>query len=90
MFFLAKWLSHSFIRKILRKRGEGGSLVALQFFDYLKRQLELLIFFTNILFVKNIRNLRINLRNEPLYSYAFIVYMREFTPRRYLALYIKA
>ena len=43
--FLAKWLSHSFDRMILRKKrsGEGG-LVALQFFGYLERQLELLIF----------------------------------------------
>jgi len=67
---------------------EGGSLVALQFFDYLKRQLELLIF--SFLLVKNIRNLRINLRNELLHSRVFIAYMREFTPRRYLALYTKA
>ena len=36
------------------------------------------------------RNLRINLRNELLYSYVFIAYVKGFNPRRYLALYIKA
>ena len=41
-FCLAKWLSHNFDRMILRKkRNGGGSLVALRFFGYLKRQLEL-------------------------------------------------
>ena len=44
LFFLAKWLSHSFDQMILRKkRNGGGSLVALRFLGYLKRQLELLI-----------------------------------------------
>ena len=42
-------------------------LIALQFFGYLKRQVELLIF--NERFIgKNIRNLRINLRNKLLHS----------------------
>ena len=46
LFFVAKWLSHSFDRMILRKKErEGGSLVVLRFFGYLKRQLELLIFY---------------------------------------------
>jgi len=39
---------------------------------------------------KKIRNLQINLRNELLYSYIFIMYMRGFAPRYYLALYTKA
>ena len=52
-------------------RGGEGGLVALQFFGYLKRQLELLIFNERFLFVKHIRNLKINLRNKLLYSYIF-------------------
>ena len=48
-FFLTKWLSHNFNRKILRKKRSGvGGLVALQFVDYLKRQLELLIFYERL------------------------------------------
>ena len=74
---MAKWLSLSFDQTILRKRGGGGGLIALQFLGYLKRQLEP----TNV-FVrkKNIRNLRINLRNELLYSYIFIMYMSGVCP----------
>ena len=45
LFFLAKWLSHSFDRMILRKMSGGGNLVAFRLFGYLKRQLELLIFY---------------------------------------------
>ena len=41
--YLAKWLSCSFDRIILQKKGGGGP-VALQVFGYLKVQLELLIF----------------------------------------------
>ena len=41
---LAKWLSLCFDQTALKKGGGGGGLVALQFFGYLKRQLELLIF----------------------------------------------
>ena len=40
---MAKWLFHSFGRTILRKRSGGVGLVTLQFFGYLKGQLELLI-----------------------------------------------
>ena len=39
---------------------------------------------------KNIRNLRINLRNEHLFPYVFFAFMRGFNRRRYLALYNKA
>ena len=42
---MAKWLSHSFDRAILRKKSGGVDLVTLQFFGYLKRQLELLIIY---------------------------------------------
>ena len=38
------------------------------------------LFLTNFLLVKNIRNLRINLRNKLLYSLIFIMYMRGFVP----------
>ena len=38
LFFLAKWLSHSFDQMILRKKGAGDEgLVDLRFFGYLKR-----------------------------------------------------
>ena len=57
--------------------GEGG-LAALQFFGYLKRLLELLIFERTFLLIKNMRNLRINLRNKLLYSYIFIMCTRGF------------
>ena len=42
---MAKWLSHSFDRTILRKKSGGVGIVTLQFFGYLKKQLELLIFY---------------------------------------------
>ena len=42
---MAKWFSHSFDWTILRKKGRGVDLVNLQFFGYLKRQIELLIFY---------------------------------------------
>ena len=45
------------------KRSGRGGLVAHRFFGYLKRQLELLIFYECLL-VKDIRNLQISLRNE--------------------------
>ena len=44
-FFLAKWLSHSFNRKILRKKERGRRPSCPPGFDYLKRQLELSIFY---------------------------------------------
>ena len=88
--FLAKWLSQSFNRKILRKKERGRKPSCPLIFDYLKRRLELVIVLQTFSLIKNIRNLRINLRNELLYSYIFIAYMREFTLRRYLALYTKA
>ena len=57
-FFLANWLSYSFDRMILGKKWNGGgSLVALRFFGYLKRQLELVIFLRMFLLVKDKRNL---------------------------------
>ena len=49
--FLAKWLSLSFDQTILRNKGGEGGLVALQFFGYLKRQLDLL-FLTNVFISK--------------------------------------
>ena len=75
---MAKWLSHSFDRMILRNEGGGGGPVALELFGYLKRQLELLAFSRTFSLVKDIRNLRISLRNKRLYSYVFITYMRGF------------
>ena len=42
---MAKWLSLCFDKTILRKKDGGGGLVAIQFFGYLKRQLELSIFY---------------------------------------------
>ena len=56
-----------------------GKEVPLRFFGYLKRQLELLIFY-EFLLVKDIHNLQISLRNELLYSHVFITYMKGFTP----------
>ena len=76
LFFLAQRLSLSFDQTILRNKGGERGLFALQFFGYLKRQLELIIFNERFLLVKNIRNLRINLRNKLLYSYIFIMYVR--------------
>ena len=40
---MAKCLSHSFDWVILRKKSGGVGIVTLQFFGYLKNQLELLI-----------------------------------------------
>ena len=67
-FFFFFWLNGFLI--VLIGRREGGSLVALQFFDYLKRQLEL--FLRTFSLVKNIRDLIINLRNKLLYSYVLL------------------
>ena len=52
LLFFAKWLFQSFDRTIMRKKGRGRGLVALQFFGYLKRPLELLILFKNV-FISN-------------------------------------
>ena len=46
-------------------------------FLLLKKTTRIFKFLRTFSFVKNIRNLRINLRNELLYSYVFIAYMRE-------------
>ena len=77
---MAKWLSHSFDRMILRKKERGGGLVAPQVFWLLKKATRTFNFLRTFLLVKDIRNLRISLRNELLYSYVFITYMRGFTP----------
>ena len=89
-FFLAKWPFHSFIRKILRKKEQGRMPSCPPIFGLLKKAIRTIIFLRTFSLVKNVRNLRINLRNELLYSYVFIAYMRGFTPRRYLALYTTA
>ena len=45
LIYLAKWLSHSFDRMILRKKeGEEAQLPS-NFLGYLKRKLEFLIFY---------------------------------------------
>ena len=43
-----------------------------------------------VLLVINIRNLLINLREELLFLYIFITYMRGTPPRQYLTFYSKA
>ena len=43
--FLAKWFSHSFDRTILRKKEQWRKPSCPVIFGYLKRQLELLIFY---------------------------------------------
>ena len=58
---------------ILSKKGAGGgSLIALRFFGF--------TFLRMFLLVKDIHTFYISLRNELLYSYVFIEYMRGFTP----------
>ena len=49
-------------------------------FRLLKTATRIFIFLLTFLLVKNILNLHINLRNEPLHSYIFIMYMRGFAP----------
>ena len=54
---------------IKKKGGRRPSCTTI--FRYSKRQLELFIFLQTFLLVINIRNLRIDLRNELLYLYIF-------------------
>ena len=66
---------------ILEKRNEGGGLVAPPPVSWLlKKATRTFNFLQMILLVKDIRKFRISLRNELLYSYVFITYMREFIP----------
>ena len=59
-------------------------------FQLLKKATRTFNFLQKFSLVKNILNLRINLRNEFRYSYVFIAYMKGFYPRQYLALYTTA
>jgi len=78
---LAKWLSHSFDRMILGKMSGGGSLITHPpVFWLLKKASRQCNFLQTFLLVKDIRNLRISLLSELMYSYVFITYMKGFTP----------
>ena len=80
LFFLAKWLSHSFNLMILRKKERGRRPSCPPFFLLLKKATRTLNFLRMFLLVKDIRNLQNSLRKELLYSHIFITYMRGFTP----------
>ena len=82
-FFWAKSLSHSFDRTILRKKERGRKPSCHPIFCYLKKQIELLVL-RALLLVKHIYNLRINLRNELLYSYFFYYVYSPPPPRQHL------
>ena len=77
---MAKWLSHSFDRMILGKKERGRRPSGPPIFWLLKKTTRTFNFLQTFLLVKDIRNFRISLRNELLYSYVFITYMREFIP----------
>ena len=89
-FFLAEWLSHSFNWKILRKKKRGRRPCCPPIFWLLKKATETFILLRTFSLVKNIRNLRINLRNELLYSYVLLRIWGGSPHRQYLALYTKA
>ena len=72
IFFFAKWLSHSFNRKILRKKERGRKPSCPPIFLLLKKATRTFNFLRTFSLVKNIRNLRINLRNKLLYSYVLL------------------
>ena len=63
--FMAKWLSDSFDRTILRKKEQDSRPSYPQFLGYLKKGTRTFNFFTNVFISKN----TFNLRNELLYSH---------------------
>ena len=78
--FLAKWLSLSFDQTILRNKGWGRRPSCHAIFRLHKKATINFKFSRIFLLVKNIRNIRINLRNKLLYSLILIMYMRGFVP----------
>ena len=78
--FLAKWFFLSFDRTILREKEWERGLSCPSIVWLLKKTTRTFNFLRKFLLIKNIRNFRINCRNELQYSYIFIMYMRGFAP----------
>ena len=73
--FLAKWISHSFDRMILRMKGAGERPSCPLIFWLLKKATSTFIFLRMFILVKDIRNLQNSLRNKLLYPHFIITYM---------------